>query len=89
MMRRKAGDVRIRVRFFALLAGALAAGCSSTQTNEPSDPSWRDAEAAYLTWIVTLQTDQGAGAVRDVFEFVDGANKFSVSEIQARAKAWK
>ncbi|MFO1012223.1 MAG: chemotaxis protein CheA [Caulobacteraceae bacterium] len=42
-----------------------------------------DAEAAYLTWIVTLQTDQGAGAVRDVFEFVDGDCELSIVAIGA------
>ena len=29
-------------------------------------------EAAYLTWTVIVTTDQGEGAIRDVFEFVDG-----------------
>lgn len=31
-----------------------------------------DAEAAYVTWSVRLETEQGEEAIREVFEFVDG-----------------
>ncbi|KRA64376.1 chemotaxis protein CheA [Caulobacter sp. Root656] len=31
-----------------------------------------DPEAAYVTWSVRLETDQGEEAIREVFEFVDG-----------------
>ncbi|CAN5276736.1 chemotaxis protein CheA [soil metagenome] len=31
-----------------------------------------DAEAAYITWSVRVETDQGEEAIREVFEFVDG-----------------
>jgi two-component system chemotaxis sensor kinase CheA len=31
-----------------------------------------DAEAAYVTWSVRVETDQGEEAIREVFEFVDG-----------------
>jgi two-component system chemotaxis sensor kinase CheA len=31
-----------------------------------------DPEAGYLTWIISLRTDAGESAIRDVFEFVDG-----------------
>jgi len=31
-----------------------------------------DAEAAYVTWSVRVETDQGEDAIREVFEFVDG-----------------
>jgi two-component system chemotaxis sensor kinase CheA len=31
-----------------------------------------DPEAAYVTWSVRLETEQGEEAIREVFEFVDG-----------------
>jgi two-component system chemotaxis sensor kinase CheA len=42
-----------------------------------------DAEAAYVTWSVRVETDQGEEAIREVFEFVDGDCDLEISRGEA------
>ncbi|KRA66101.1 chemotaxis protein CheA [Caulobacter sp. Root655] len=42
-----------------------------------------DAEAAYVTWSVRLETEQGEEAIREVFEFVDGDCELEITRGEA------
>ncbi|TCS13279.1 chemotaxis protein CheA [Caulobacter sp. BK020] len=44
-----------------------------------------DPEAAYVTWSVRLETDQGEEAIREVFEFVDGDCELEITRGEAPA----
>jgi len=46
-----------------------------------------DPEGAYLTWTVRLTTDADEGAIRDVFEFVDGDCELAVERETPEAEA--
>ena len=42
-----------------------------------------DPEAAYVTWSVRVETDQGEEAIREVFEFVDGDCELEITRGEA------
>ncbi len=42
-----------------------------------------DPEAAYVTWTVRVETDQGEEAIREVFEFVDGDCELEITRGEA------
>jgi two-component system chemotaxis sensor kinase CheA len=42
-----------------------------------------DAEAAYVTWSVRVETEQGEEAIREVFEFVDGDCELEITRGEA------
>jgi two-component system chemotaxis sensor kinase CheA len=42
-----------------------------------------DAEAAYVTWSVRVETEQGEDAIREVFEFVDGDCELEITRGEA------
>jgi two-component system chemotaxis sensor kinase CheA len=42
-----------------------------------------DAEAAYVTWSVRVETEQGEEAIREVFEFVDGDCDLEITQGEA------
>ncbi|WP_421739596.1 chemotaxis protein CheA [Caulobacter sp.] len=46
-----------------------------------------DAEAAYCTWSVRVETDEGEEAIREVFEFVDGDCELDIVRGEAPVEA--
>jgi two-component system chemotaxis sensor kinase CheA len=46
-----------------------------------------DAEAAYVTWSVRVETDEGEEAIREVFEFVDGDCELDIVRGEAPVEA--
>jgi len=46
-----------------------------------------DAEAAYVTWSVRVETDDGEEAIREVFEFVDGDCELDIVRGEAPVEA--
>jgi two-component system chemotaxis sensor kinase CheA len=45
-----------------------------------------DAEAAYVTWSVRVETEQGEEAIREVFEFVDGDCDLEITRARPRGR---
>jgi two-component system chemotaxis sensor kinase CheA len=76
---RKANETGLLLRELARLGPIQATlDDSALPTLEFLDP-----EAAYVTWTVRLETEQGEEAIREVFEFVDGDCELEITRGEA------
>jgi two-component system chemotaxis sensor kinase CheA len=76
---RKANETGLLLRELSRLGPVQATlDDSALPTLEFLDP-----EAAYVTWTVRLETEQGEEAIREVFEFVDGDCELEITRGEA------
>jgi len=76
---RKANETALLLRELSRLGPIQATlDDSALPTLEFIDP-----EAAYVTWSVRVETDQGEDAIREVFEFVDGDCELEITRGEA------
>jgi two-component system chemotaxis sensor kinase CheA len=78
----KANDPALLIRELRRL-GQATVNCDSSDV--PLLPQL-DAEGAYLTWTIRLETDANEKTIRDVFEFVDGDCELEISEVLPEAE---
>ena len=80
---RKANETALLLRELSRLGPIVATmDASALPTLE-----FLDAEAAYVTWSVRVETDQGEDAIREVFEFVDGDCELEIVRGEAPVEA--
>src|SRR5262249_30056016 len=78
----KANDPALLVRELRRL-GQATVTCDSSDV--PLLPQL-DAEGAYLTWTIRLETEASEQTIREVFEFVDGDCDLDISEVLPEAE---
>ncbi len=80
---RKANETALLLRELSLLGPIVA-----TMDDSALPPlEFLDAEAAYCTWSVRVETDDGEDAIREVFEFVDGDCELDIVRGEAPVEA--